>query len=89
MLMLPEDYDKKINEETSKQKQIEEQLNKTRINILRTIKKRTRVEKEYLDAIKNQMGYWKNQLDVTNPEKDKERYDRLKKILKEKKPILN
>ena len=77
--MPPEDYDKRIYEETSKLKKMEEQLNKTRINILKTVKERKRVETEYLDAAKKQIEYWKGRLDATDPEKDEERYNELKK----------
>ncbi len=76
--MPQKDY-KKIMEERNKQKKIEEELNKTRINIIRTIKDRKRIEMEYLDAVKKQMGYWKSQIENTDPEKDKERYNQLKK----------
>lgn len=76
--MPQKDY-KKIMEESNKQKKIEEELNKTRINIIRTIKDRKRVEMEYLDAIKKQMGYWKSQIENTDAEKNKERYNVIKK----------
>ena len=76
--MSQKDY-KKIMEESNKQKKIEEQFNKTRINIIRTIKDRKRVEMEYLDAVKKQMGYWKSQIENTDAEKDKERYNVIKK----------
>jgi hypothetical protein len=66
-------------EESNKQKKIIEQLNKTRISIIRTIKDRKRVEMEYLDAVKKQMGYWKSQIEITDAEKDKERYNVIKK----------
>ncbi|MGZ7134860.1 MAG: hypothetical protein ACXVHY_03165 [Methanobacterium sp.] len=57
---------------------MEKQLNKTRVNIIKTIKDRKRVEMEFLAAVKRQMGYWKNQLENTDPENDKERYLQLK-----------
>jgi hypothetical protein len=76
--MPQKDY-KKIMEESIKQKKIEEELNKTRISIIRTIKDRKRVEMEYLDAVKKQMGYWKSQIEKTDAEKDKERYNQIKK----------
>jgi len=66
MLMSPEDYNK-------------EKYSKTRSSVIRAIKDRKRVEMEYLDAVKKQMWYWKTQMDATDPEKDKERYDELKK----------
>ncbi|MGZ7047178.1 MAG: hypothetical protein ACXVHP_02720 [Methanobacterium sp.] len=75
--MFQKDY-KKIIEEKNKQRKMEEQLNKTRVNIIKTIKDRKRVEMEFLAAIKRQMGYWKNQMDNTDPENDKERYQQLK-----------
>ncbi|MGZ7159883.1 MAG: hypothetical protein ACXVHV_11705 [Methanobacterium sp.] len=75
--MFQKDY-KKIIEEKNKQKKMEKQLNKTRVNIIKTIKDRKRVEMEFLAAIKRQMGYWKNQMDNTDPENDKERYQQLK-----------
>jgi hypothetical protein len=64
--MSPEYHNKKVNEETSK----------TRITRL---KDRKRVEMEYLDAVKKQVGYWKNQVNFTDPQKDEKRYDELKK----------
>ena len=75
---MQKDY-KKIMEETRQKKKIEEELSKTRISIIRTIKDRKRVEMEYLDAVKKQMGYWKSQIDNTDAEKDKERYNKIKK----------
>ncbi|MGZ7043883.1 MAG: hypothetical protein ACXVHW_10660 [Methanobacterium sp.] len=75
--MFQKDY-KKIIEEKNKQKKMEKQLNKTRVNIIKTIKDRKRVEMEFLAAVKRQMGYWKNQLENTDPENDKERYLQLK-----------
>jgi hypothetical protein len=78
ILMPQKDY-KKIMEESNKQKKIEEELNKTRISIIRTIKDRKRVEMEYLDAVKKQMGYWKSQIENADAEKDKERYNVIKK----------
>lgn len=77
--MPTEDYDKKISEEINKQKKMEEQLNKTHLSLIKTIKDRKRVEMEYLVAIKRQMGYWKSQINNTDPQKDKERYNELKK----------
>ncbi len=78
-IFMPQKDYKKIMEESNKQKKIEEELNKTRISIIRTIKDRKRVEMEYLDAVKKQMGYWKSQIENTDPEKDKERYNVIKK----------
>jgi hypothetical protein len=86
--MSPEDYEKKINQETIKHKKNEEEFHKTRINIIKTIKDRKRVEMDYLVAVKRQLGYWKAQLANTNPQKDKERYQQLKdNIEREKKHI--
>ncbi|HEX3014450.1 MAG TPA: hypothetical protein VHO92_09305, partial [Methanobacterium sp.] len=62
----PEYYNKKVDVETSK----------TRIIRLKNMK---RVEMEYLDAVKKQVGYWNNQIDVTDPQKDEDRYNELKK----------
>ncbi len=64
--MPQEDYSKKMSEETSR----------TRINRLKNMK---RVEMEYLDAVKKQIGYWNNQIDTTDPQKDENRYNELKK----------
>lgn len=64
--MSPEDYNKKRNEETSR----------TRINRLKNMK---RVEMEYLDAVKKQIGYWNNQINAADPQKDEDRYNELKK----------
>ncbi|MEN6552389.1 MAG: hypothetical protein ABFC34_05815 [Methanobacterium sp.] len=63
--MSPKDYNKKVNEETSR----------TRISRLKNMK---RVEMEYLDAVKKQMGYWNNQINATDPQKDEDRYNELK-----------
>ena len=64
--MSPKDYNKKRNEETSR----------TRINRLKNMK---RVEMEYLDAVKKQIGYWNNQINAIDPQKDEDRYNELKK----------
>lgn len=64
--MSPKDYNKKRNEETSR----------TRINRLKNMK---RVEMEYLDAVKKQIGYWNNQIDAIDSQKDENRYNELKK----------
>ena len=64
--MSPQDYNKKRNEETS------------RIRITR-LKNMKRVEMEYLDAVKKQIGYWNNQINVIDPQKDENRYNELKK----------
>jgi hypothetical protein len=72
------DY-KKIMEERKKHEKHEKQRNKTSINIVKTIKDRKRVEIEILSAVRKQMGYWKTQIENTDPEKDKERYNEIKK----------
>ncbi len=73
--MSPQDYNKKRNEETSR----------IRINRLKNMK---RVEMEYLDAVKKQIGYWNNQIEATDPQKDEDRYNELKqKAEKEKEHI--
>ena len=72
------DY-KEIMEERKKQEKLKELLNKTRISIIKTIKERKRVEMEFLGAARKQMGYWKIQIENTDPEKDKERYNEIKK----------
>ena len=64
--MSPQDYNKKRNEETS------------RIRITR-LKNMKRVEMEYLDAVKKQIGYWNNQINTIDPQKDENRYNELKK----------
>jgi hypothetical protein len=66
MLMSPEYYNK-------------EKYSKTRSSVIRAIKDRKRVEMEYLDAVKKQMWYWKTQMDATDPQEDRGRYDELKK----------
>ena len=72
------DY-KKIMEERKKHEKLEKQLNKTSINIVKTNKDRKRVEIEFLGAARKQMGYWKTQIENTDPEKDIERYNEIKK----------
>ncbi|MGB9937710.1 MAG: hypothetical protein ACPK7O_08300 [Methanobacterium sp.] len=74
--MPQKDY-KKIMEEKNKQK-IEEQQGKTHMGIIKNIKDRKRVEMEYLDAVKRQIGYWKSQMNVTDPQKDRDRYNKLR-----------
>ena len=73
--MPQKDYNKKVNEESSK----------TRIALIRSIKDRKRIEMEYLDAVKKQVGYWKNQIDATDPQKDENRYVELKKNIEREK----
>ena len=75
--------DYKIIMEENKQKR-EEQQNKLHFNI-RSIKDRKRVEMEYLDAVKRQIGYWKGQMEVIDPEKDENRYNELKKNIESEK----
>ena len=73
--MSPEYYNEKVSEETTR----------ARINRLKDMK---RVEMEYLDAVKKQMGYWNNQVNATDPQKDENRHDELKKnVEKEKEHI--
>ncbi len=73
--MSPKYHNKKVSEETSR----------ARINRLKDMK---RVEMEYLDAVKKQAGYWNNQINVTDPQKDEKRYNELKKnVEKEKEHI--
>ncbi|MDI6723233.1 MAG: hypothetical protein QMD61_01155 [Methanobacterium sp.] len=68
-------------------KQRKSELNETRIHTIRSIKDRKRVEMEYLDAVKRQMGYWKSQMDITDPQ-DEYRFNLLKRnIESEKKHI--
>jgi len=81
--MPQKDY-KMIMEEKNKQRRAERQLNETSIHTIRNIKDRKRVEIEYLDAIKRQMGYWKSQLDSANPE-DENRCNELKRNLESEK----
>ena len=64
--MSPQDYNKKNNEETSR----------TRINRLKNMK---RIEMEYLDAVKKQIGYWNNQINASDLQKDENRSNELKK----------
>lgn len=54
-------------------------------SIIKTIKDRKRVEMEYLDAIKRQIGYWKSQIEITDPEKEEDRYNGLKKNIESEK----
>jgi len=72
--MTHKDY-KIIMEEKMKKKV--KQSDKSYINIIRAIKDRKRVEMEYLDAIKRQIGYWNSQIEIAVPE-DKDRYNELK-----------
>lgn len=79
--MPQKDY-KKIMEENKRK--MEEQQNKAHFNI-RSAKDRKRVEMEYLDAVKRQMGYWRSQIESTDPEKDQNRYEELKKNIESEK----
>lgn len=81
--MPPKDY-KKIMEEKNKRIRNEEKLNESRIHKMRVIKDRKRVEMEYLDAVKRQMGYWKSQIDSTDPE-DADRHTELKRNMESEK----
>ena len=54
-------------------------------SIIKTIKDRKRVEMEYLDAVKRQLGYWKSQIEITDPKKDINRYDELKRNIESEK----
>ena len=73
--MLSQNYNEKIKEKAPK----------TRASMIRSIKDRKRVEIEYLDAVKKQMWYWKTQIEVTDPEKDEERYNEIKKNIESEK----
>lgn len=60
------------------------ELYKTR-NVIKTIKDRKRVQMEYLDAVKRQLGYWKSLMDATDSQKDENRYNELKKNIENEK----
>lgn len=57
-------------------------------SIVRTIKERERVEREYLAVIKKQMEYWEGQLNKTDPIKDKKRYNELKERIEVEKSLI-
>lgn len=79
--MTEQNGDEKSGKTAHEPEDLEEKYLDIHRSIIRTIKERKRVETEYLDVIKNQIKYWKSQLEVTDPSKDKERYDELKQII--------
>lgn len=81
--MPKKDY-KMIMEDKNRQRKAEEELNESHSHKMRIIKDRKRVEMEYLDAVKRQMGYWKGQIDTADPE-DTDRYNELKRNIESEK----
>ncbi len=57
----------------------------TNRSVIKCVKDRKRVEMEYLDAVKRQLGYWKSQMDATDPTEDEDRYNQLKRNIKSEK----
>ena len=85
---MPEQEDERVDKQAQKQDTLEQRLQKTREEIIKTFKARKESEKDFLETIKKQKEYWKGQLKNTDPEKNKERYDELKeKINNEEKLI--
>ena len=84
---MPSQDDKILNQMNKKEK-IENEFQETHNKIIQTIKDRKRSEKEYLDIIKKQKKYWEGQLENTDPEKNKDRYNHLKENIKREENLI-
>ena len=85
---MPRREDERINKQTREYKTLEERLEKTRNEIIETFKKRRESEKDFLDVVKKQKEYWIGQLGVTDPKKNKKRYDELKEKIKNEETLI-
>ncbi|WP_424355001.1 hypothetical protein [Methanobacterium sp. MBAC-LM] len=85
---MPGEEKERINEQARKHDTLEEQMQKTRDEIMKTYRERRGHEKEFLDVIKNQKRYWEDQLRNTDPEKDNERYEELKGKIENEKSLI-
>lgn len=87
--MPEENSDEKITKKAGELENIEKKYWDIHKAIVKTIKERERVEKDYLGIIKNQMKYWQGQLDNTDPLKNKKRYNELKERIEVEKSLIN
>lgn len=86
--MPEQNSDEKRDKNVSELENLQERYWDIHKSIVKTIKERERVEKEYLAVIKNQMKYWEDQLDNTDPLKNKKRYNELKKRIEVEKSLI-
>lgn len=84
---MPEEKER-IDKQVRKHDTLEERIQKTRDEIIKTYNERKESEKDFLEVIKNQKKYWEGQLRNTDPEKDKERYDELKEKIKNEETLI-
>ncbi len=84
---MPEEKER-IDKQVRKHDTLEERIQKTRDEIIKTYNERKESEKDFLEVIKNQKKYWEGQLRNTDPEKDKERYDELKEKIKNEEALI-
>lgn len=84
---MPEEKEK-MDKQARKYDTLEERMQKTRDEIMKTYRKRKESEKDFLEVIKNQKKYWENQLKVTDPQKDKKRYSELKEKIKNEETLI-
>lgn len=82
------DEKERINKQVRKHDTLAERMQKTRDEIIKTYMERKKSEKEFLEIIKKQKKYWEDQLKVTDPQKDKERYDELKGKIENEKTLI-
>jgi len=52
---------------------------------IKIIKDRKRVQMEYLDAVKRQLGYWRSQIESIDSQSDTNRYNELKRNIESEK----
>ncbi|MEL7670140.1 hypothetical protein [Methanobacterium sp.] len=82
------DEKERIDKQVLKHDTLAERMQKTRDEIIKTYRERKKSEKEFLEIIKKQKKYWEDQLRVTDPQKDKERYDELKEKIKNEETLI-
>lgn len=85
---MPEEKER-MDKQARKHDTLAERIQKTRDEIIKTYMKRKKSEKDFLEVIKNQKKYWESQLKITNPQKDKERYMKLKEKIKNEETLIN
>ncbi|MEN6293494.1 MAG: hypothetical protein ABFC34_05795 [Methanobacterium sp.] len=85
---MPRQEKERIEKQAQKHDMLKEQMQKTRDKIIETYMERKESEKDFLKVIKNQKKYWEDQLKVTDPQKDKERYSELKGKIKDEETLI-
>lgn len=85
---MPKGEKERIKEQARKHDTLEERMQRTRDEIMKTYMERRVHEKEFLEVIRNQKKYWEDQLKNTDPEKNRERYDELKERIKNEKTLI-